>query len=236
MIPLRVSLFSLAVLAATAAPVLAQRVEIQLQPKVVRPGEAPLLTAAAINDLKLSDEQRDKYAKIESDFKDKVKAAQEKQRTDLAGVNERAKVREAVEAFQAATAKAREDRLAKVESLLNADQKKQFAQIKLQPVQPGGGVRPLPIQIGGAGINPLVPVPVQNRLQLTDEQKKQLEAIQKEAEAKIMKLLTDEQKKTLEQMKKGPLIRPNPIQPVPPIQIRPPVRNIDPALPNPAKD
>jgi hypothetical protein len=89
--------------------------------------------------------------------------------------------------------------------------------------------------IGAGGINPLLPPGLQNRLQLTDEQKKQLEENQKEVEAKIMKVLTDEQKKTLEQMKKGPLIRPQP-RPVPPVQIRPVVPNVDPALPDPRKD
>ena len=138
--------------------------------------------------------------------------------------------------MQAASAKAREDQLAKLEPILNADQKTIFTQIKLQPVPPGGGVRPQPIQVGGAGINPVLPPAVQNRLQLTDEQKKQIEAIQKEVEAKIMKVLTDEQKKTLEQMKKGPNIRPNPVQPVRPIQVRPANPAVDPALPNPRKE
>jgi hypothetical protein len=200
MITLRVSLVAMALLVAPAVPALAQRVQVQPQPKGIRTAEPALLTVAAFADLKLNEEQRDKYAKIETDYKEKVKAAQEKYRADIVGLNDRAKAREAMETMQAATAKAREDHLAKIEPILNAEQKKLFAQIKLQPVPPGGGVRPLPpIQIGG-GLNPVVPPALQNRLQLTDEQKKQLDAIQKEAEAKILKMLTDEQKKTLEQL------------------------------------
>jgi hypothetical protein len=41
---------------------------------------------------------------------------------------------------------------------------------------------------------------LQERLKLTAEQKKQLEAIQKEVDAKLDKLLTEEQKKELKEM------------------------------------
>jgi len=41
---------------------------------------------------------------------------------------------------------------------------------------------------------------VQQRLKLTDEQKKQLPELQKDADAKLDKLLTDEQKKQFKQM------------------------------------
>jgi Spy/CpxP family protein refolding chaperone len=50
-----------------------------------------------------------------------------------------------------------------------------------------------------------MPVFVQEQLKLTDAQKKELEALQKDVDAKIDKLLTDDQKKTLKELKeRGP--------------------------------
>jgi hypothetical protein len=45
---------------------------------------------------------------------------------------------------------------------------------------------------------------VQERLSLTDEQKKQLDALQMEVDARLGKILTDEQKQMLKDMKGGP--------------------------------
>src|SRR5262245_58252010 len=67
---------------------------------------------------------------------------------------------------------------------------------------PGGPGGP-----GGAGPAPqpgeIMPAPVQNRLQLTAEQKKQLEELQKEVDAKLAKILTEEQKKQLKELQGG---------------------------------
>jgi hypothetical protein len=61
---------------------------------------------------------------------------------------------------------------------------------------------------GGFGPPPLgqvMPVFVQDQLKLTDAQKKDLEAIQKEVDAKMEKLLTEDQKKAYKEMKeRGP--------------------------------
>ena len=61
---------------------------------------------------------------------------------------------------------------------------------------------------GGFGpppIGQILPPIVQERLNLTDAQKKQLEAMQKELDAKLDKLLTEEQRKQLKEMKeRGP--------------------------------
>jgi hypothetical protein len=61
---------------------------------------------------------------------------------------------------------------------------------------------------GGFGPPPLgqiLPGFVQNQLRLTDAQKKQLDELQKEVDAKVEKLLTDEQKKAYKEMKeRGP--------------------------------
>lgn len=53
----------------------------------------------------------------------------------------------------------------------------------------------------GPAIGQVMPVFVQDQLKLTDEQKKQLEALQKDIDAKLDKLLTDEQRKQLKEMK-----------------------------------
>jgi Spy/CpxP family protein refolding chaperone len=227
---LRLALVGVIALCA-ASPAFAQRVEaqpsIKLQPGIRPLGDAPLLMPEAVEKLKLTAEQKEKYTKIEADYKDAAKSVQEAFRKNLAGggVN-----KEAFEKLQADTKKTREDSLAKVEPLLTAEQKTVFAEVKLQQQPLPGGIRPVPpIAIG---IGQIVPAITQQRLQLTDEQKKQIEAIQKEAEAKVMKVLTDEQKKQLESMKKGPtiIIRPMPgVQP-PPIQPQiPNVRPVDPA-------
>lgn len=51
----------------------------------------------------------------------------------------------------------------------------------------------------------IMPAFLQEQLKLTDAQKKDIEALQKEVDAKLDKLLTDEQKKTLKELKdRGP--------------------------------
>jgi Spy/CpxP family protein refolding chaperone len=51
----------------------------------------------------------------------------------------------------------------------------------------------------------IMPVFLQEQLKLTDAQKKDIEALQKDVDAKLDKLLTDEQKKTLKELKdRGP--------------------------------
>jgi Spy/CpxP family protein refolding chaperone len=61
---------------------------------------------------------------------------------------------------------------------------------------------------GGFGPPPLgqvMPAFVQDQLKLTDAQKKDLDAIQKDVDAKIEKMLTDDQKKAFKEMKeRGP--------------------------------
>jgi Spy/CpxP family protein refolding chaperone len=213
--------FAAALLMLGTSSVFAQRV--QVQPGVAQPifgaRDLPLLNADGLEKLKLSAEQKTKYAKIEADYKDKNKALQAQRQTDLQNLGgDRTKAKEVFEKFQADTKKAREDALAKVEPLLTAEQKTVFAQVRQQP----GIIGRPPIGAVG-GISQVLPPGVQQRLQLTDEQKKQVDAIQKEVEAKIMKVLNEEQRKQLEQMKKGILIRPGqPLNPGnPQIQILP---------------
>ena len=71
-----------------------------------------------------------------------------------------------------------------------------------------GGFGPGGFGPGGFGpppIGQIMPVFVQEQLKLTDAQKKDLEALQKDVDAKIDKMLTDNQKKALKELKeRGP--------------------------------
>lgn len=72
---------------------------------------------------------------------------------------------------------------------------------------PGAGS---PGGFGGPGFGPpplgqIMPLFVQDQLRLTDAQKKELDALQKDVDAKIEKLLTDQQRKLFKEMKeRGP--------------------------------
>jgi hypothetical protein len=75
--------------------------------------------------------------------------------------------------------------------------------------QGGKGGRDFPGRAPGAfGPSPLgqiLPLFVQDQLKLSDAQKKELEAMQKDVDAKLEKLLTDDQKKALKELKeRGP--------------------------------
>ncbi len=61
---------------------------------------------------------------------------------------------------------------------------------------PGGG---FVMRLPPPGV--IMPPPVQDTLQLTDAQKKELEAIQKDVDAKLEKLMTEEQRKTFKELK-----------------------------------
>src|SRR5438132_11054143 len=97
----------------------------------------------------------------------------------------------------------RTDCLGKVEGLLMDDQKKTFEEVKKQPARtglPGGDFR-IP---GVTGRNPppvgdVLSKPAQEKLKLTDDQKKKLEELQKDVDAKLKSILSDEQKKQLEE-------------------------------------
>ncbi len=194
---------------------------------------APLITTDGIEKLKLTAEQKEKFGKIEAEYKEKAKSAQDGAFAAIKDVpRDREKLKELLEKLQGGTKKLREESLTKVAAILTAEQKTVLEQVKdNQPRRPELGVRPgLPI-IGGAG--QIIPPAVQARLQLTDEQKKQIEAIQKEAETKALKVLTEEQRKQYEQFKKNPIRPGGVIRPVPPIPD--PARLLEPNTPaNPA--
>jgi hypothetical protein len=169
-----------------------------------------LLPPAAVEKLQLTAEQKEKFATIEVEFKDKQKAASDKLQETLKG-GDRAKNQEAIQTFRTESAKSRDESLAKVESLLNDEQKKTLAQVKNAPpvqARPGAVLAPqwAPLQqVGGQ----VIPPTAQQKLKLTDEQKKKIDEMQKELENKILGVLTEEQKKQYEEMKK-PAVQPNP--------------------------
>jgi Spy/CpxP family protein refolding chaperone len=73
---------------------------------------------------------------------------------------------------------------------------------------PGGGFGGFPGGPGGFGGPPqpgqVMPAPLRDQLQLSTEQKKQLDELQKEVDARLAKILTDEQKKQLKDIQQGP--------------------------------
>jgi spore coat protein CotH len=75
----------------------------------------------------------------------------------------------------------------------------------------------VPVMTFGFGPPPqpgqILQPPVQNQLRLTAEQKKQLEELQKEADAQLDQILTEDQKKQLKAMRQGPGGPPGPPRP-----------------------
>jgi Spy/CpxP family protein refolding chaperone len=77
---------------------------------------------------------------------------------------------------------------------------------------PGGGGPGGPGGFGGGPpkVGQILPVFVQESLQLTVDQKKQLDALQSDVDAKLAKILTDDQRKQLKEMSGGPKKGPPP--------------------------
>jgi hypothetical protein len=192
-------------------PVQVEAQRVKAQPLQRTGGD--LLPAAGLEKLDLNKDQKDKYAKLNEAYQDKQREAKAKVDEALQA-KDRTKLKEAVDNQRTTLEKARADALDKLKGSLTDAQKKTLEQVQQQPVQPG--VRP-PIQIrpiGGIQVpGPIVPPAAQQRLKLTDEQKKQIDDLQKELEGKLQKILNDEQKKILDDMKKATPIRPRPIQP-----------------------
>lgn len=171
----------------------------------------PLLSEKEMDELKLSSEQKDKVSKIVKDYDAKQKESSEAMRKafeDLRGGGQPdlEKLRELGEKLRGSAGKAREEAEDKLKSVLNDDQKKKFDDLKkARPARgpgggggfPGGGFG------GGRGgaFSPgqVLPGALKERLELSDEQKKKIEEIEKDVKAKLDKILTDEQKKKLEQ-------------------------------------
>ncbi len=170
----------------------------RLVPRLGFPSGGDLISATGLEKLNLSKEQKEKYDKINQEFQEKQKDAQAKVR-EAFKARDRAKVKEATETYQ----KVRTDYLGKVEAVLNDEQKKTFERVRRE----GQGRPNIDVRIGGGVPGQILPPAVQERLKLTDEQKKKVEELQKDVDSKIKNLLTDEQKKLFEDLKKGTLPR-----------------------------
>jgi Spy/CpxP family protein refolding chaperone len=103
------------------------------------------------------------------------------------------------------------DKLAKI---LTDEQNKSLKEMRERSGRPGGPLGgpggALPASPGGpplgfgSGMFPpgqILAAPVQEQLKLTADQKKQVEALQKDTDDKLAKILTDEQNKTLKEMR-----------------------------------
>jgi Spy/CpxP family protein refolding chaperone len=178
-----------------------------------------LVSTELAEKLKLTTEQKTKIEKLQKEFEDKNKdtfdKAREAMRKAFQDMDREAmtKIREQMDTVR----KARGEYQDKIAALLTGDQKKTFEENK-NPTPPN------PFQGGPGGRRPqeipgkLLSSSVQEKLNLTAEQKEKLAKMQKDFETKALEMLTDEQKKKLEDLKKeatqqGPRPpRPNPNQ------------------------
>jgi Spy/CpxP family protein refolding chaperone len=174
--------------------------EFQLPPGF----QLSLLSREAVERLKLTDEQRKKYDKIEAEYKDKQKDANEKF-LEVLKSGDVDKIREMAQDRIKDSFKMRTDYLDKVEGILMDEQKKAFEQFKKEPPRPeipGPGFPPgfpgFPGRMPPSG--PVLSKTAQDRLKLSDDQKKKIEELQKEVDSKLKDILTDEQKKQLEEL------------------------------------
>lgn len=169
-------------------------------------GQGPLVPDAVGEKLKLSAEQKSAIAKLENEYKDKSKpladklaeaakkAVQDKDREALQGLREQGK----------ALQELRTEYRKKVVATLNDEQKKNYQEAS----QRGGGFGAFGGFIGGRGVGQILAPALQQRLNLSDEQKDKLNKLQKETEGKLNDILTPEQRKQLEELRKAPA-RPN---------------------------
>jgi len=165
----------------------------------------PLLSADDMEKLKLSSDQKGKVEKIVADFDEKAKAVAEKVREAMQKARENmdrdafAQIREITQEAQ----KAREDATGKITALLTDEQKKTFEELQQQRRRrgPGGGPGGQPFGRFGGTPGQILPPALQQRLELTNDQKEQVEKLQKEVTEKLNKILNEEQRKRLEEMR-----------------------------------
>jgi Spy/CpxP family protein refolding chaperone len=110
----------------------------------------------------------------------------------------------------------KKDAIEKIMEVLDNDQRAAVKdltgepfELKLEAMFAGGGFGGAGgrggMAFGGFGIGQILPGFMQDTLKLTDEQKKQVEQLQKEAEEKLQKILTEEQNKQLKEIRdRGP--------------------------------
>ena len=163
-------------------------------------GGGPVMPAELAEKLGLSAEQKDKIAKLQADFDKQNQEAQAKMK-DAIQSKDREKIRAATQQLGVNPFKARQELETKVKDVLTEEQKKKFDEQRPQG-RPGFGRPGFP---GGPGPQPgvILPAPLQERLELTAEQKEKLAQLQKDVDAKLGSILTEEQKKRLDQLKQA---------------------------------
>jgi hypothetical protein len=150
----------------------------------------------ALWQLDLNEDQKQKINKLLLEFKEKEEAGQKKHQeaVEQAKQNQdRAKLRELIQAREKEVSKDREELLARLQTLLTGEQKKKFAEVQQRRRA----------ESGPPGIGQILPPPLQERLGLTPEQRERLVKLQRETEAKLKDILNDEQSKKLDELKKG---------------------------------
>lgn len=180
--------FLVAVTLVTALGVNGQ--EVRRRPAAVGDTGQPLLPRGAAEKLNLSAEQKEKIAKLDRELTDKTrdvtKTAREKMEKARAD-KDRAGMKAAQDELAQAQ-KARGEYESKVRELLTADQKKTYEELAQKPRS-------------GPEALQLIPTQIQERLELTDEQKGKLEQLHKEFENKAAEILTPDQRAKLEQFR-----------------------------------
>jgi hypothetical protein len=173
-----------------------QRKKVEAQRLQRRGAAGELVSAKALEKLNLTKEQKEKFDKINQEFQEKQKELQARMQEAIKN-RDHNKLVEAAQAKQ----KLRPDYLTPLEGVLNDAQKKDLEEISREGshgrLNIGGG----PFRPGGTVPGQLLPPQLQERLKLTDEQKKKLVDLQKDAENKVQDLLTEEQRKLLKDMK-----------------------------------
>jgi Spy/CpxP family protein refolding chaperone len=171
--------------------------------------------------LKLTDEQKEKVAKLQQDFReqnketldklrgefDKIREALRKARADQDRDAARKAMQDLREQFQSFQ-KLRDQFDTKLSAFLTDEQKKLYEELKKERSprgnfggrRPGGRPNPRPGD-SQPGVSGLLPREIQ--ADLSAEQKDKLAKLQKEVETRVMGILTDEQKKRYDELKKG---------------------------------
>ena len=190
-------------IAATLASGQDQQQKDKVQGKFGAFGGAGKLPADLADKLGLNADQKDKLAKFTQEYESKTKEAQAKMQKameDAKANKDFAAIRTVGQEVREVNTKAREAFDTQLAQVLNEDQKKKFEEIK--KAQPAAG-RGFGGFGGGGSAGQVLSQGVQDRLELTQEQKDKVASLQKEIDGKLGQILTPDQKKKLDDLKSG---------------------------------
>ncbi len=178
----------------------------------------PLVPDNVQDKLSLTAEQKEKVAKLQKEYDEKSKDTTDKIRQEIQDAiqNQNFQALGGLNQKMQEVQKVRTDYEGKVKDLLTDDQKKTFeTALKDRPTGGfggfggGGGIGGFGGGAGGFGGGARVQTPkeltstdVQDKLNLTKEQKDKIAKLKKEFEEQTQSVLTDEQKKKFEEIKK----------------------------------